>query len=154
MDKNNKSILLIITVTIIAVLLLIINKRDNNKATKIYCDFFNIYDNYKASLTFTYDNGKLSEFRRNEVFTEGKNKTLKEIYEGMKALTDEHENNEYYTYDTTLVGDEVHIDTFINVKKTSTGFDKYAQELGVKKDMKPEEIKKNLELTEYVCRIE
>lgn len=156
MKKNN---LLVVgfVVLLIGFIIFSLSKDETNRDAWVICNFVPDYENYDETLKFHYINNVLTEYYRNEVFTEGKDIGLDEIYKGMKEIanqTNDHEEKGYFEYDAVKEDDKVIVNTFILVTAYKEDFDDYAGGLNVNSSYDPAKMKKELELTNYICRIE
>lgn len=140
-------------IVILAVIGILVANYFYNESQKDYyleCNYVTKFSNYNETLTFRYLEGTLFRYQRDEVITP---KDMKTEYKKYEDIKNEAPNYAYFDYNIRNDGKKIYVTTKIEAFHMIDFYNDYTKELDITFDDTIDEVKKELESKDYICKI-
>lgn len=146
-----KRIIYIIVILIVAGLL-IANYFYNESQKDYYleCNYVTKFSNYNETLTFRFIEGTLFRYQRDEIIVP---EDLQKEFKKYEDIKNEAPNYAYFEYNIRNDGQKIYVTTKIEAFHTIDFYNDYTKELDITFDDSIDEVKKELESKDYICKI-
>ena len=131
----------------------ILYRRSSYTEIWLVCEYPNIYETYEETLKFRYKENKLYGYYREEIFYRDNESDLEEQYKYFSDIADDLEMNDNFSYDILKSNGSVSVKTYIGVSVLPQFFNNYMKDKEITNENTLEEIKENLESSNYSCKV-